>query len=496
MGYMAFYVSLFYFLIAQTAMKNEDRRFRFPANYINPNDVTPAHGRTLRATRSDERLAKFFIFSPGDTQTSRTLDAKDRQSLSSFNPDFGTKMIIHGFLDSVVIAPWMHDMKDELLTYGDYNVIVVDWSSGNSIPYARAAANTERVGQDIAELLKILIDDHGARPETFHLIGHSMGAHIAGFVGENIKGIGRISGLDPAGPRFEDKEPSRRLDPSDALFVDAIHTDSGGIGMVEATAHQDFYPNGGREQPGCTASNTIRALLQEGVIEGVRNLICSHMRAVLFFTASINNRNCDMTGIMCNSWEEFKDGECVNCGTSGSRCGQMGFHADHKGTGQTNFQTYYLMTTPREPYCAYEYLITFEVERNDNSRGLLGLRLTDLPLIGDTTLKLTVHGSHGMAELDIDDRFDSNSKLVTYVVPSESYLGVIYTAVAEWKQLKSARVLTAVTRQKIAIPSVRKIEISPLKGSLETSSPESYLLCSREISTKVDQKSTFRSDYC
>jgi len=31
--------------------------------------------------------------------------------------------------------------------------------------------------------------------------------------------------LDPAGPYFEDTDPSVRLDPTDAMFVDVIHTD-------------------------------------------------------------------------------------------------------------------------------------------------------------------------------------------------------------------------------------------------------------------------------
>lgn len=33
------------------------------------------------------------------------------------------------------------------------------------------------------------------------------------------------SGLDPAGFGFESKDPSVRLDKTDALFVDVIHTD-------------------------------------------------------------------------------------------------------------------------------------------------------------------------------------------------------------------------------------------------------------------------------
>ena len=60
--------------------------------------------------------------------------------------------------------------------------------------------------------------------------------------------------LDPAGPDFHISASADRLDPSDALFVDVIHTDGApriqsGFGHFDPLGHVDFYPNGGSAQP-------------------------------------------------------------------------------------------------------------------------------------------------------------------------------------------------------------------------------------------------------
>lgn len=72
--------------------------------------------------------------------------------------------------------------------------------------------------------------------------------------------------MDPAGPKFCVGE-EKRLDKSDAEFVDIIHTNDADycsylfISLLHLTqaqfgfdtpiGHVDFYPNGGAEQPGC-----------------------------------------------------------------------------------------------------------------------------------------------------------------------------------------------------------------------------------------------------
>lgn len=92
----------------------------------------------------------------------------------------------------------------------------------------------------------------------FHLVGHSLGAHLVGQIGRTTKFspmklvLPRISGLDPAGPAFYPLSPYLYpLNAQDAKFVDIIHTDVVAFGGNIATGHADFWPNGPMLQPGC-----------------------------------------------------------------------------------------------------------------------------------------------------------------------------------------------------------------------------------------------------
>lgn len=92
---------------------------------------------------------------------------------------------------------------------------------------------------------------------TIHLIGHSLGAHVAGNVGrtaKNLTGIpvGRLTGLDPAGPLFNFVLDDVRLRKTDAELVDVIHTDALFLGTFRDLGNVHFLPNGGTPpQPGC-----------------------------------------------------------------------------------------------------------------------------------------------------------------------------------------------------------------------------------------------------
>ncbi|XP_030842163.1 pancreatic triacylglycerol lipase [Strongylocentrotus purpuratus] len=279
----------------------------------------------------------FKLYTRQNRYSGDVLDRTDDATITSSN--FGssrdTKLIVHGWTDSMRGSSWIN-MRDALLDNYDVNVVMVDWSDGALMGYTRSRANTRVVGREIAKLIEALNAATGATFGSMHIIGHSLGAHIGGYAGEACSGtIGRVSGMDPAGPEFSgDLDNACRLDRSDALFVDAMHTDGeiligGGAGLMDELGHQDFYPNGGMEMPGCPRLDAS----------------CDHSRAVEYYIESISS-SCTFSSTRTGStWDDIDAGRWTPC-TSWS-CPQMGYKADlNKGIG-----AFYLETNGDSPYC-------------------------------------------------------------------------------------------------------------------------------------------------
>ena len=115
---------------------------------------------------------------------------------------------------------------------GDYNVVAVDWSKLSSWDnYPVAASNTKVVGEHVGQMFVDLIHETGLDPAKIHIVGHSLGSHVAAHIGRQIQRnglgkIGRISALDPAKPLFDSTD---RIGKNDADFVDVIHTNAGSV---------------------------------------------------------------------------------------------------------------------------------------------------------------------------------------------------------------------------------------------------------------------------
>merc|ERR1712080_192708 len=151
-----------------------------------------------------------------------------------------------------------------------------------------------------AATLVLLLTQVGVDLSSIHLIGHSLGAHVVGFIGKEVQSMGlgkvdRITGLDPAKPFFELATPRDRIDRSDAQFVDIIHTNSGNLwdgclSIPKPLGHIDFYPAGGKHQPGCTeaclGSNCINMTMRiysrvDAVMTEPMNILLNLLQALL-----------------------------------------------------------------------------------------------------------------------------------------------------------------------------------------------------------------------
>lgn len=311
----------------------------------------------------------------------RVLDAENSSTFTSsfLHQSFSSLFLLtHGYLESTQLE-WVHEMVGALLSSGgDVGVITVDWSKAAPPTYAQAVANIRLVGVMVGRVVSRLVDT-GVSEKDIHLIGHSLGAHLMAYAAAHFTDttglrVGRLTGLDPAGPYFANTPPEVRLDPSDAAFVDVIHTDTptrswelDRLGAAEAMGHLDFYPNGGRQQAGCQGSAASHIDREETVAGGVLSYIgCSHRRSFQFFTETIMNKRCRFVGIECASWEEYKAGECWGC--EGRVCAAMGYPAHlqqplNPGPAGEDDQplparTIFLGTNSERPFCAEQYRVT------------------------------------------------------------------------------------------------------------------------------------------
>ncbi|KAK2161141.1 hypothetical protein NP493_1601g00015 [Ridgeia piscesae] len=158
-----------------------------------------------------------------------------------------TIFLIHGYKKG---NGWFGGMKDAFLAKGDFNVITVYWDSNGR--YFRAAPNTRTVGAAVAEMARYLVTQNRISRGKLWCVGHSLGAHACGLAGKKYK-FARITGLDPAGPKYSGNEDAGLVARS-ADFVDVIHTGANFLGIMSPVGHVDFYPNGGKHQPGCHGS--------------------------------------------------------------------------------------------------------------------------------------------------------------------------------------------------------------------------------------------------
>lgn len=224
----------------------------------------------------------FTLYTRNNPQVPETIEWNNTDAVRNsqfFNASLPIKIIIHGYMEnrSVLTARWMNKLKNGLLHYGAFNIFLVAWQKGNGIIYDQAAVNTRVIGPMVALQIQAILTVHPQYSlADIHLIGFSLGAHVAGYAGKYMQKvfngtIGQITGLDPAGPLFEGLPPEATLWHTDALFVEALHANAQrlvGLGIWASLGHVDVYINGGRNQPGCGLSDRLRTFTERGFFTG------------------------------------------------------------------------------------------------------------------------------------------------------------------------------------------------------------------------------------
>ncbi|XP_064552767.1 pancreatic triacylglycerol lipase-like [Drosophila montana] len=226
----------------------------------------------------------FYLYTSSNPTKGKKISAsKSSIHDSYFNKDHPTRFVIHGwtksYLDSLTII-----ITKAWLSRGDYNIIVVDWADART-NYLAAVLAVPGAGGKVGEMIEYLHDSHGMSLKSLIVIGHSLGAHVAGYSGKTV-GSGRINtiiGLDPALPLFSYYAPNRRLSSDDAFYVESIQTNGGIFGFLKPIGKAAFYPNGGMQQPEC-------------------NLIsfCSHVLSVIYYAEAVTHKN--FAAIKCRNY--------------------------------------------------------------------------------------------------------------------------------------------------------------------------------------------------
>ncbi|KAJ3625097.1 hypothetical protein MTP99_018662 [Tenebrio molitor] len=253
------------------------------------------------------------------------------------DPTAPTVIYIHGFTEPSPGKSGRGIAEAYLSRKDNFNVILLDWSELSTFPwYLPAVRNVKMVADKLRKFLEVF-DQSGEVPiRNVHLVGFSLGSHIAGFAGKRLRRglrIPRITALDPAFPEYSLRDPSRRLTRTDADYIDVIHTDAGIFGLPIAVGHADFFPNGGRAlQPGCQPSYLVQLRLVDQIFA------CSHVRAWKLYAESVANPGA-FPATKCRTWR----GPNKSCNFT--KDAFMGYPNNNRTRGQ-----FYLMTGFKTPF--------------------------------------------------------------------------------------------------------------------------------------------------
>lgn len=106
-----------------------------------------------------------------------------------------TVFVIHGWTNDNT-SPMCHVVKDAYLDVKDVNLFVVDWSSVSKKEYVMARYQIIELGRVLGNMISVLAKNQLLNLNRTTIVGHSLGAHLAGITGKALQGrVGQIIGM-------------------------------------------------------------------------------------------------------------------------------------------------------------------------------------------------------------------------------------------------------------------------------------------------------------
>ncbi|CAG7827736.1 unnamed protein product [Allacma fusca] len=332
---------------------------------------------------TERTLAFNFVpQSPASINTTFILTSRDHQNgyrfpammkdpnVSDFDWGKDLNIILHGFSDNT--TTWVRNMASSFITSEDINVLSVDWKTGADMYYPQSVANARVVAAQVVLFLEYLTETKGERLGDIHIIGHSLGAHIAGYIGKRFPGVAKITGLDPAAPLFDGFHREVRLHEKDAKEVIVLHTNVApvGFGIRDPIGTTDIYVNDGQDQFGCIPM--LYLLLSPPTVERIQgmreNIACSHRRAYEIFNEVVISRH-PLKAYPCESWGTAESESCVSLCEEKDNC--YSINRNPVNTGK--HKLFYLPTGNSYPYCVTH--VKIEAKTCQNQKPLLNVKL-------------------------------------------------------------------------------------------------------------------------
>lgn len=194
---------------------------------------------------------------------------------SNFNKMHDTRILIPG---SKVESIQMKIVQVEYSKH-NLNVFLIQWRNESQGMSAVGAGPLQNVSDQILILIENILKIFKVTHSSIYIVGHGIGAHVAGFVGKLVEyttrnKLGTIFAIDPV----EDDFPYQILNKTNAKYVEIFQTTKKPFSIFTSVGHVNFYSN-----------ENFQSICFRNEIDS-DYWKCAHNLALIYFAASINSK--------------------------------------------------------------------------------------------------------------------------------------------------------------------------------------------------------------